>query len=94
MRQNVPVGLQGRVFALRDTLQFLPIPIGLYLGGFMADRVFEPFMLAGSPLRNLLSVLVGTGRGSGMAVIMLMTGIAGFAASLVSIRNPVYRELD
>ncbi len=94
MRQNVPVGLQGRVFALRDTLQFLPVPVGLYLGGFMADCVFEPFMQAASPLRDLLTALVGTGKGSGMAVIMLMTGIAGFAASLLSNRNPVYRELD
>ncbi len=94
MRSNVPVSLQGRVFALRDTLQFLPIPIGLYLGGFMADHVFEPLMRAGSPLQSTLSTLVGTGQGSGMAVIMMMTGVAGCTISLVSSRNPIYRQLD
>ncbi len=94
MRSNVPVSLQGRIFALRDTIQFFPIPIGLYLGGFLADHLFEPFMLTESPLQNILSMLVGTGKGSGMAVIMLMTGIAGFTAGLISSRNPVYRQLD
>ena len=94
MRSNVPIPLQGRIFALRDTIQFLPIPIGLYLGGFMADHVFEPFMQSQSPIQNILSVLVGTGKGSGMAVIMLMTGIAGFTASLISSRNTIYRQLD
>ena len=94
MRSNIPVSLQGRVFALRDTLQFLPIPIGLYLGGFMADHVFEPFMRASSPLQSMLSALVGTGKGSGMAVIMMMTGVAGCTVSLISSRNPIYRQLD
>jgi MFS transporter, DHA3 family, macrolide efflux protein len=94
MRSNVPVELQGRVFAARDTVQFLPIPIGLFLGGFLADHVFEPFMLTQSPLQQALSMLVGTGKGSGMAVIMLITAVAGCVSSLISNKNPIYRELD
>lgn len=94
MRSNVPVQLQGRVFAARDTVQYAPIPLGLFLGGFMADRVFEPLMLSDTPLQQLLSLFVGTGKGAGMAVIMLITGVTGFTVSLVCSRNTIYRELE
>ena len=31
-RSTIPVELQGRVYACRNTLQFFTIPIGLFLG--------------------------------------------------------------
>ena len=45
LRNSIPVELQGRVYACRNTLQFFTIPIGLFLGGFMVDDVCEPFMV-------------------------------------------------
>ncbi|SDO01895.1 MFS transporter [Acetanaerobacterium elongatum] len=94
MRTKVPIEMQGRVFATRDTLQFTTIPLGLFLGGVLADNVFEPFMLSPSPLQHALSFLVGTGKGSGMAVIFLVIGVVGFAANLLCLRNPIFKELD
>lgn len=44
LRSAIPVELQGRVYACRNTLQFFTIPIGLFLGGFMVDHICEPFM--------------------------------------------------
>ncbi len=60
----------------------------------MADNIFEPFMLNISPVQQMLSKLVGTGRGSGMAVIYLITGTVGFLASLWSAKDSVYKSLD
>lgn len=94
MRENVPIELQGRVFAARDTLQYFPIPIGLFLGGYLADKVFEPFMAAASPVQQLLGSFVGTGDGSGIAVMFVITGIIGCAANLLALRNPIYKQLD
>lgn len=99
MRTKVPVEMQGRVFSTRDTFQYITIPIGLFLGGFLADRIFEPFMLArasanAAPVQQMLSNLVGTGKGSGMAVIFLITGTVGFLVSLLSSKNPIYKNLD
>ena len=94
MRTKVPLEMQGRVFFTRDTCQYITIPVGLYLGGFLADRIFEPFMLTSSPLQQALSVIVGTGRGAGMAVIFLITGGIGFLSSLLCLKNPVFKELD
>jgi MFS family permease len=94
MRTNVPIEMQGRVFSARDTIQFSTIPPGLFLGGVLADYVFEPFMTSGSPIASALSLLVGTGKGSGIALIFLFVGILGTVTSFLSAHNPLYRELD
>ena len=94
MRTKVPIEMQGRVFAARDTVQYITIPIGLALGGLLADRVFEPFMAAASLPARWLAPLVGTGPGAGMAVIFLLTGLAGVLSSLLCLRGAAFRELD
>ena len=43
-RNHIPIKMQGRVFSARNTLQFFTIPIGYFLGGYLVDEVFEPFM--------------------------------------------------
>lgn len=47
MRNSIPVELQGRVYACRNTLQFFTIPIGLSLGGFFVDEVCNPLWQPG-----------------------------------------------
>ena len=81
-RSTVPVELQGRVYACRNTLQFFTIPIGLFLGGFMVDNIFEPFM---EMYRNHegLAILFGEGKGSGAALTMFVLGIAGTLHCLI-----------
>ncbi len=75
MRTVIPVSLQGRVYACRNTLQFFTIPVGLGWGGFMVDVVCEPLMSAHA--RDWLSGLFGTGKGSGAALMMFILGAAG-----------------
>lgn len=41
---TVPSEIQGRVFAVRNALQYCTIPMGILLSGYLADYVFEPFM--------------------------------------------------
>lgn len=94
MRTKVPTQMQGRVFSTRDTLQFFTRPLGLFLSGILADKVFEPFMQSVSPFQQFLSAIVGTGKGSGIAVMFLITGVTGLISSLISLGNPVYKELD
>lgn len=91
---RVPETMQGRVFAVRNAIQYSTIPIGILLGGVLADYVFEPFMSSGRNLASLLGRLVGTGAGSGMAVMFLCTGICGFLVSIFSYRNKEIRKLE
>lgn len=76
MRNSVPVELQGRVYACRNTLQFFTIPLGLLFGGFMVDQVCEPFMAANRS-NTFLTSLFGTGKGSGASLMMFILGLAG-----------------
>ena len=84
MRNSIPVELQGRVYACRNTLQFFTIPIGLALGGFMVDEVCEPFMarqaVSAASLQgwgSFFTTLFGTGKGAGAALMMFILGVAG-----------------
>ena len=98
MYKRVPEEIQGSVFAVRNAIQFGTIPVGILLGGLLADWYFEPMMQSDSRLSKLLSILVGRGAGSGMAVMFLCTGLAGFTVSCVSYRRKtiqqIKRELD
>ena len=76
LRNSIPVDLQGRVYACRNTFQFFTIPIGLFLGGFMVDKVCEPFMKAHES-SHVLTLLFGNGKGSGAALMMLILGVVG-----------------
>lgn len=94
MRTKVPVEMQGRVFSTRDTFQYITIPVGFLLGGFLSDYIFEPFMAGDSVVKIILAHIVGSGKGSGMAVIFLITAIVGFLSSMLCLKDSLYRELD
>ncbi len=92
--RRIPTAMQGRVFAVRNAIQFGTIPVGIILGGYLADHVFEPFMDSGSSLSGMLEKIVGSGAGSGMAAMFLCTGICGFSVSLASCFNREIKKLD
>lgn len=57
-------------------MQFFTVPIGLFLGGFMVDKVCEPLMGRYGDM-PILAALFGTGKGSGAALMMFVFGIGG-----------------
>lgn len=91
--QRVPDEMQGRIFAVRNAIQYSTIPIGILLGGFLADYVMEPFMEGDNGMTSLLHGIVGEGAGSGMAVMFLCTGILGSLFSVISYRQKEIQEL-
>ncbi len=92
--KRVPSEMQGRVFAVRNAVQYGTVPVGLILGGYLADYVFEPFMRSGSALAGMLSQLVGSGAGCGMSAMFLCTGICGFAVSILALAGREIRKLN
>lgn len=94
MYRKIPEDMQGRVFAVRNAIQYSTIPVGIILGGYLADYVFGPFMASGSRLSGILGTIVGNGAGSGMAVMFLCTGICGFTVSMASCFNREIKKLD
>lgn len=90
---KVPDKMQGRVFAVRNAIQYSTIPIGILLGGVLADYVFEPFMASDCAVAAALHLLVGEGKGSGMALMFLCTGILGSLFSYASYRRKELQDL-
>lgn len=94
MRNAVPIELQGRVFSVRNTLQYSTIPLGYLLGGVLADYIFEPIMSGTTALKQLFSTIVGDGDGSGIALMFIFTGIVGFIISVCGLLSKGIRILD
>ena len=67
--------VQGRVFATRSLLLLVTTAIATLIAGPLADRVFEPAMMPGGWMADLLGGIFGTGSGAGMAVLYVMSSI-------------------
>ncbi|WP_313076754.1 MFS transporter [Lacrimispora sp.] len=89
----IPQNMQGSIFALRNAIHSSTIPLGILLGGYLADYVFEPFMESDHLIADLLKNVVGSGAGSGMAVMFLCTGILGSISCIVGYKNNHIRRL-
>lgn len=89
----IPKNMQGRIFALRNAIHSSTIPLGILLGGYLADYIFEPFMGSDHLLANLLKNMVGSGAGSGMAVMFLCTGILGSISCIAGYKNKHIKRL-
>lgn len=89
--EKIPSTIQGRVFAVRNAVQFGSIPVAILLGGFLAEYVFEPFVQSEHAVAKAIQFLVGSGNGSGMAAMFLCTGIVG---SLFSFAISKRKEMD
>ena len=81
-RLNIPVEIQGRVFAARNSFQFFTIPVGYFLGGLLVDQVFEP-IIAQQPSGSIFVQLFGSGKGSGAAFLFAVLWLVGIGVCLI-----------
>ena len=81
-RLSIPIEMQGRVFAARNSFQFFTIPLGYFLGGMLVDRVFEPIM-AIQESGSTLARLFGSGKGSGAAFLFAILWLAGIGVCVI-----------
>ena len=81
-RLSIPVSMQGRVYSARNALQFFTIPVGYFLGGLLVDKVFEPLM-ATQAAESILVKLLGSGKGSGAALLFLIIAVFGVITCLI-----------
>lgn len=74
---KVAPDVQGRVFATRLLIAQISSPIAMLMAGPLADGVLEPAMKPGGSLSPAFGWLMGTGPGTGMALMFVITGIVG-----------------
>jgi MFS transporter, DHA3 family, macrolide efflux protein len=91
---KVPPELQGRIFATRQVLVGAMLPLALLLAGPLSDGIFEPAMLPGGALSGTLGLLVGTGEGRGVAVILSLMGVLTLAVTIWARLNRHVHEVE
>lgn len=82
LQTKVAPDLQGRVFGVVRLVAQISFPISLLIAGPLADYVFEPAMAPGGSLAPLFGALVGTGRGAGMSLLLVLSGLLGGVVGL------------
>ncbi|MDA3847695.1 MAG: MFS transporter [Vallitaleaceae bacterium] len=85
--------IQGRVFAFRQMINILPMTLGYLTGGLLADYIFEPLMKKDVLVVQIVSKLVGTGSGSGMAFMLIITAFLGVLISIFGLFNKKLKQL-
>ncbi len=84
----------GRVFSLRVALGVGAQSLGVLLAGIMAERWFEPLLMANGALADNVGQLIGTGVGRGMAFMFILLGLFLIALTVISFLVPRIRYLE
>jgi MFS family permease len=93
-QSKVPPAVQGRVFATRRMIAQISFPVAVVLAGPLADKVFEPAMNSDGLMASIFGPLLGTGPGTGMSLMLLLSGLIGVAIGLVGYSIPVVRNVE
>ncbi len=93
-QSKVAPDVQGRVFAVRRWIAQITAPVAMLLAGPLADKVTEPAMAAGGAYAEFFIPIVGSGPGSGMASMFVITGILGVVGGLGGYLIPAVRNVE
>jgi MFS family permease len=91
---KVEPGIQGRVFSIRGMFQQASLMLGFLFGGYLADNIFEPALITNSAIKRSFEFLVGSGKGAGMALMFICTGILGAITCLSGYFIKEFRDLE
>lgn len=94
LRERVPVFMQGRIFSLQGMITSSLSPLGCFIGAVLADYVFEPFMQNTGILQEILSKIVGNGKGAGMGLMFVMAGAIGLIIIIFFRNNHNIKALE
>jgi hypothetical protein len=87
--------VQGRVFSVRRLIAQVTAPISMAVAGPLADNVFEPAMKNPDHwLGELLGPIFGNDPGSGMSLLVFLSGLLVVSVGLIAYRVRQVREVE
>lgn len=92
LQAKVAPNMQGRIFAVVEQFAMMLMPISYLLAGPLADQVFEPAVGAAGWER--VAPLLGSGPGSGIALLYLIVGVLQFSLTLLVYILPRTRKFE
>ena len=93
-QSKTPQDVQGRVFAVRRMIAQFTVPIGDFAAGPLADKIFNPAMLAGGALAGTAGRVIGVGPGRGIALMMITLAAFPALIALAGFLNPRVRNVE
>jgi DHA3 family multidrug efflux protein-like MFS transporter len=93
LQRVVPLERQGRVFGFAQSVEQSASPLTAFFIGPIAQFIFIPFMTTGAGVQ-LIGEWFGTGKGRGIALVFVITGIIGLLATLIALSSRYYRQLS
>jgi DHA3 family multidrug efflux protein-like MFS transporter len=93
LQKVVPYERQGRVFGFAQSVEQAASPLTAFLIGPIAQFIFIPFMTTGAGV-GLIGDWFGTGADRGIALVFVITGLIGLAATLIALGSKYYRQLS
>ena len=94
-QSKVPPDVQGRVFSARRIIAFFFVPFTAIIAGPLSDFVLEPAMkVESSTLSTVFSNIVGTGPGSGMALIFVFCGLFTALVGMIGYLTPLISNVE
>jgi MFS family permease len=94
IRGNIGNEKQGRAWSLISVFTYSGAIIAYSIAGFLADKVFNPLLVPGGALEDILGPLFGSGPGRGIAVMFFISGISVAFLPLLIFRLKSIRRLE
>ncbi len=94
VQSKVEPDLQGRVLAIRQVVGRVAMPLAYLSAGLLADRLFEPLLAVDGRLAGSVGVLIGTGSGRGIALMIMLVGLLFIVAGLLAYAHPRLRRVE
>lgn len=91
---KVPSRLQGRVFALQQTLERSLAICAYLLAGPLVDNVLNPLMTEGAIVARAIGKIMNTGMGQGVTLLLVILGIINLTVVAIAYREPRLRYLE
>ncbi|PSB08992.1 MFS transporter [Pleurocapsa sp. CCALA 161] len=93
-QSKVPSHLQGRVFALQQTLERSLAICAYLLAGPLVDNVLNPLMREGGVVAQIIGKVINTGMGQGVTLLLVILGVINLIVVAIAYREPRLRYLE
>lgn len=93
-QSKVPNRLQGRVFALQQTLERSLAVCAYLIAGPLVDNVLNPLMAEDGLIDQMIGRIVNPEMGSGVTLLLILLGIINVMVAAIAFREPRLRHLE
>jgi MFS transporter, DHA3 family, macrolide efflux protein len=93
-QEKVEPHVQGRVFAARQFVEDLTVPVATVIAGPVVDHILVPFMQPGEAGAKVFGGLVGTGPGGAIGLVFVTVGVLGTLVAVAGFLMPGIRRLE